>query len=114
MSLQTAAIIPAHVTIGELCAALRKIDGIANVGARQMTRPEYQLIEFLCGNRRSAIHVFLASYAADDYADVVTGESTLLTIEASPYGKKLLAHLAGSGGWVRGGDGEAWQPVLSV
>lgn len=111
MSLQSGAIIPRHVTTGEICVELRKLADVTGVGARQMTRPEYQLIEFQRSGRRQAIHAFLASYAADDYADVVTGPSTLLTIEASAENAAVLAQLAGPGGWIRVIDADAWQPI---
>jgi hypothetical protein len=76
-----------------------------------MTRPEYQLIEFMRGSQRAAIHAFLSSYAAEDYAEVFGGDSVLLTMEASAENARLLAELAGAGGLVRSSDGEPWRSI---
>ena len=114
MSLQSAAIIPQHMSIGKICAALRRLPGVSGVGARQMTRAEYQLIEFMYGNQRVAIHTFLSSYASEDYLDVFHGDSVLLTMEASADNAQLLAELAGTGGWVRLSEGEPWRAICGT
>ena len=84
---------------------------MSEVGARQMTRPEYQLIEFVRGNQRAVIHAFLSSYASEDYEELLDGESVLLTMEATVENAQLLAELAGAGGWVRSSDRESWRAI---
>jgi hypothetical protein len=111
MSLQSAAIIPRHIFVDDVCVALRRLPGVSEVGARQMTRPEYQLIEFVRGNQRAAIHAFLSSYASQDYEELIDGESVLLTMEASAENAQLLAELAGTGGWVRSSDRDPWRAI---
>ena len=114
MSLQSAAIIPRHVSVDDIFVALSRLPGVTEVGARQMTRPEYQLIEFVRGDQRAAIHAFLSSYAAEDYAEVLGGDSVLLTMEASAENARLLAELAGTGGWVRSSDSEPWRAIVGT
>jgi hypothetical protein len=111
MSLQSTAIIPRHVSAADICIALRGRASVTSVGARQMTRSEYQLIEFALGNQRIVIHAFLDSYASEDYADVFDGESVLLTMEASADNVQLLTELAGPGGWVRTTDADPWRQI---
>lgn len=115
MSVETAAIIPMHVTAGDLCAKLRSLDGIVGVGTRNMHKPDYKVIEFTaCGTSR-ALNVFLNSYAADDHADVYSGASTLLTMEFAPDSHAILSALvASTGGYVRRISGEPWERVAAV
>lgn len=112
MSIETSAIIPTHVTAGDLCAQLRSLDGIVGVGTRNMHKPDYKVIEFTAGDTKRALNVFLNSYAADDHADVYSGASTLLTLEFAPDSHAILSALVrATGGFVRRINGEPWERV---
>lgn len=116
MSIQTQAILPRHFTIDALCAILRAECGIAVITVRQMTRPEYQIVEFIdLEGGPQAMSVFLDSWAADDYADTHVGDSTLLTLEFSPNNFGLLATVtSATGGYLRRVSGDVWKPANVV
>jgi hypothetical protein len=113
MGLETQAILPGHLTAENIAGLLSKECKIKTAAIRAMHRPEYKVIEFLdSGSRVQVLNLFLQSYAASDYADVFTGDSTLVTAEFSPDSFEMLSTLAGAtGGYVQRVSGEAWSQV---
>jgi hypothetical protein len=78
-----------------------------------MRREDYCVIEFAAPARVTrAMDVFLNSFAADDYADLWAGPSTLLSIEHRPDSTALLRRLVPpSRGWVRDHEADRWAEV---
>jgi hypothetical protein len=78
-----------------------------------MRREDYWVVEFT--DRAGAIrvmNVFLNSFAADDYADLWAGPSTLLWTEHRPDSTALLRRLVPpSRGWVRDHEADSWAEV---
>lgn len=105
MSLQTQAILPGHLTVAEIAIRIEQASAFKVLGYRTMRVAEHVLFELenadgtvLC------VEVFLNSWAAEDYAAVFSGESTLLTLEYSHFAAVLMQTLANSGGFWRKTD----------
>lgn len=109
MSVESQVILAGHYDADRIAKLLRsEISG--KVAVRDMQRPEYKIIEFqrLDGSR-SALHLFLDSWAADDYADVFRGPSTLMTAEYTPQNYILVRAIAAAlGGLVRQTAADPW------
>jgi hypothetical protein len=109
MSLQTQAILPGHPTAAELALRLEQASGFKVLGYRTMRVPEHVLFELEDGQGHVlAVEAFLNSWAADDYAGVCSGPSTLLTMEHSPVAVRFLGHAAGRVGLLREHDMAEW------
>jgi hypothetical protein len=113
MGIETQAILPGHLTAENVCELLAAECGVTRAVARPIHRPEYKIIEFIDRTGTpQALNLFLNSYAASDYADVFTGNSTLATLEFSPPNFEVLSALAGAtGGYVQRIGGEPWAQV---
>ncbi len=113
MSLYTQAVLKSRLAIDDICGCLRAARGILDVSARAVRSPDYWVVEFVDrdGEHR-VLNVFLNSYAADDYRELSTPESTLVTMELGPTSEAVIKALAhGSEGWVRRHDSGPWVPL---
>lgn len=109
MSIESQAILAGHVSV-ENIARLIKSEVAGAVNVRSMQRPQYKLIEVehLDGSW-SSFNVFLDSWAADDYASVFVGPSTMVTVDYSPLSFALIrAVTAAVGGLARKTGAEPW------
>lgn len=112
MSIETQAILVGHVAPDDIVRLL-KSEVSGKIVVRDMQRPDYKIVEFkkLDGSV-TALHLFLNSWAADDYADVFQGQSTFMTAEYSPQSFPVVRALtAAIGGFVRKTGGEAWSEL---
>lgn len=109
MSIETQAILVGHLTATEVLAFLARQPS-SQVLIRDMQRPDYKVIEFARpGGQLAALHLFLNSWAAQDYADVYSGPSTFVTVEYSPENADLLrAMVEEIGGFLRQMNSEQW------
>ena len=115
MSLETHAILAGHIA-PECIVRLLQSEISGHIAVRDMHRPDYKIVEFeqLDGSF-IALHVFLNSWAADDYADVFQGQSTLVTVEFSPQNFNVVRALtAAVGGLVRKTSCEPWTELTSA
>ncbi|MFZ4380772.1 MAG: hypothetical protein ACOYO0_02250 [Sandarakinorhabdus sp.] len=110
MGIETQAILPGHLSVENVCGLLSADCKVTVAGARPMHRPEYKIVEFFDrSGALQAMNLFLNSFAASDYQDVFTGDSTLVTLEFSPSNFEALKALASStGGYVQRMGGEPW------
>lgn len=105
MSLQTQAILQGHLTAAEIAVRIEQASRFKVLGYRTMRIPEHVLFELEdSGGNVLAVEAFLNSWAADDYASVFSGPSTLLTMEYSPEAKLLLLSVSASSGFWREND----------
>jgi hypothetical protein len=109
MSIESQAILAGHVPVEEI-ARLIKSEVAGTVSVRSMQRPQYKMIEVEhIDGSWSAFSVFLESWAADDYASVFIGPSTLVTVDYSPLTFSLICSVtAAIGGFTRKTEGEPW------
>ncbi|WP_439547054.1 hypothetical protein [Sandarakinorhabdus sp.] len=109
MSIESQAILAGHVSVEEI-ARLIKLEVAGAVNVRSMQRPQYKIIEVehLDGSW-SAFNVFLESWAADDYANVFIGPSTMVTVDYSPLDFSIIRSVAAAiGGITRKTEAEPW------
>lgn len=112
MSIESQAILAGHVSVEEI-ARLIKSEVAGAVNIRSMQRPQYKMIEVehLDGSW-SAFSVFLESWAADDYANVFVGPSTMMTVDYSPLSFAIIRSVtAAIGGMVRKTEAEPWNEL---
>jgi hypothetical protein len=109
MSVESQAILAGHIPADRIVRLL-KAEGSGPVTVRDMQRPEYKIIEFQkVDGSWVALNLFLDSWAADDYADVFQGPSTLMTAEYSPQNFNLVRSIAAAvGGLARKTGAEPW------
>ena len=113
MSLQTQAVVSGHLSVEDICRRLRAGYGARNVVARPGRHSDYWIVEFVDhdGELRT-LHAFLNSWAADDYAELGAGDSTLLSIEFAPRSLALAEAMIGaSTGWKRQLEADPWETV---
>jgi hypothetical protein len=115
MSVESQAILAGHVAVEQIVNLLRAEIG-GNVVVREMQRPEYIIIKFEPADGTwSAMHVFLESWAADDYAEAYKGPSTLMTAEYTPQNLVLMETIAAAfGGLIRRSSTEPWVALGSA
>lgn len=115
MGMEAQAILIGHLTIDDVCNLLRNECGIKALEVRAMRSADYKIIEFYDSARTlQAMNVFLNSYAADDYAAVFEGASTLVTMEFSASNAANLVALAQSAGaFFQRINGEEWEAIKS-
>jgi hypothetical protein len=111
MGLSAQCILPGHFTVTEIVSALAGI-GLSDVRALPRYRPEHWEFRFVADDRSECVmDAFLNSWAADDYPDAFTGESTLLTMPSSAQTSTIFQKLARArpaSRW-RAHEGESWQ-----
>lgn len=109
MSIQSQAVLVGHVSINEIAEFLRNHCGYA-ISVRAMRHEQYKLIEAALDPKNPiALHVFLESYAAEDYADAFREPSTLVSVEHSPEAFTIVSALAKHfGGLHRRTDATPW------
>ncbi len=114
MSIETQAILPSHYTSDQLSKILKSECQVKIEDVRAMHRPEYNIIEFIDNRGKlQALNVFLNSYAGPDYATIYSGESTLVTVEFSPWNFDVICALvASTGGFVQRSNGEPWKRIM--
>lgn len=109
MSIETQAILLGHVTVEQITNLLSA--GSRNkVTVRNMQRAQYKILDLQDSEGNStAIHVFLESWAADDYADAFQGPSTFMTAEYNPRNVEVFRALISSmGGLTRRTTDDPW------
>ncbi|MFN7400473.1 MAG: hypothetical protein ACK5SX_15775 [Sandaracinobacter sp.] len=113
MGLDTQAVLKGHLTVDAICAQLRKAYGAGDAVARPMRSRDHWMVEFTDSEGQyRALDVFLNSYAVEDYKELATPESTLVSMEFGPTSEVIIRALVnGWGGWVRRRDGEGWTPL---
>lgn len=80
MSLQTQAVVSGHLSVEDICRRLRENYGARSIVARPGRHSDYWTIEFVDHDSSlHTLHAFLNSWAADDYAELGAGASTLLS-----------------------------------
>lgn len=112
MGIETQAIYVGHLDVENLALLLeRELGGKALV--RAMQKPNYKIVEVTRADKLVvAIHIFLNSWAADDYGDVFNGPSTFATMEYNPQNFDALRAVAVAvGGKVRKTTSEPWIDV---
>ena len=109
MSIESQAILAGHVPV-ERIVSLLKCEVGGPVAVRDMQRPEYKIVEFQkVDGSWSALHLFLNSWAAQDYMDAFQGPSTLLTAEYNPQNFNLVRSIAAAvGGLARKTGADPW------
>ena len=115
MSVESQAILAGHVPVKRI-ASLLEAEVSGKILVRDMQRPQYKIIEFQTPEGSwSTLHVFLDSWAADDYASVYKGPSTFVTAEFNTQNYNLVRSLAAAiGGLVRRTEGEPWVELEPV
>jgi hypothetical protein len=111
MGLSAQCILPGHFTVTEIVSALAEI-GLSDVRALPRYRPEHWEFRFVADDRSECIiDAFLNSWAADDYLDAFTGQSTLLTMPSLGGASSIFQMLARArpGSRWRTHEGENWQ-----
>lgn len=111
MSLNTQIVIPADLAIEDVCRLFGTMAGAGNVFARPMRRAEHWVVEFVdAEGQPGSADAFLRSYAAEDYRELTSGPSTLLSMPSRP-SAQAIAHkiAAGLQGWFRPHEGAAWR-----
>lgn len=110
MGIETQAVLGGHYAIEDLQRRLEANYPAAQVRRRATHKPDYWLIEFVDRDgQRRVVNVFLNSYAADDYAELDTAESTLITAQLEPTSDAIIKAIsAESIGWFRRRDGDPW------
>lgn len=110
MGIETQAVLTGHIGVEKLVSILEQYCNTRVVGSRDMQNQDYKIIEFLDQDlHRQAINVFLNSSAASDYTNLISGESTLITVEFSPSNFVIAQSLADvTGGFVKRADGDPW------
>ncbi len=115
MSLQTQAVVSGHLTVEDICLRLRETGRASDIVARPGRHSDYWIVEFVDdrGGRR-ALHTFLNSWAAEDYAELGANESTLLSLEFAPDSPTLAEAVIGpSMGWMRRNEADSWTTVTA-
>jgi hypothetical protein len=109
MSVQTQAILAGHLAVDSIVRRLAAEVG-STVNVRDMQRPHYKIVEFQRSDGSwTALNVFLESWAAEDYADVFKGPSTLLTADYSPENFRIVQAIACAvGGLARRTEADPW------
>jgi len=112
MSMETQAIYAGHVDVRAL-AVLLESAMVGRATVRAMHKPDYRIIEVARSDESvSAVHVFLNSWAAEDYSSVFTGPSTFATVQYSPRDYEALRAVAVSiGGTIRKTTADPWVEV---
>jgi hypothetical protein len=110
MSLNTQAVIPGHLGIEEVCRILTERGRAREVVPAPRYRPEHWEVTLVePGGANLMLDVFLRSWAAEDYADVWQGPSTLLSCVFQPAAVALLATVARSqDGMMRANESDPW------
>lgn len=110
MSLNTQAVIPGHLSIEDICRLLQESCRAREISAAPRYRPEHWEVTLVePGGARLLLDVFLSSWAAEDYADVWQGPSTLLSCACQPAAVALLTAVAKSqDGIMRANETEPW------
>lgn len=110
MSLQTQAILPGHLTAAEIAVQLTEASNLRFLGYRNMRIPDHVLFEFEGnGNEILCFEAFLNSWAADDYADILNGASTMLTAAYSLSAIATFRRLLKGNGFMRHHELCEWQ-----
>ena len=111
MSLQTQAVVSAHLSVEDICRRLREKCGARNVIARPGRHSDYWIVEFVDHDEHlRTLHAFLNSWAADDYVELGAGDSTLLSMEFAPSSFALVeAIIDTSKGWKRRVEADRWE-----
>lgn len=109
MGVESQAILEGHISVDRI-VRLISAEVSGPISVRDMQRPEYKIIEFQAADGSwSALNIFLYSWAAEDYAEVYRGQSTLLTIGYSPRNFNLVRSItAAVGGLARKSEADAW------
>lgn len=109
MTIEVQAILCGHLAAQTVSEILQN-EILGTVSIRNMQRPEYKILEV---NRPdgtvSALHLFLDSWAGEDYRDVFSGQSTFATMEYTPQNYSILLAVATvTGGLVRKSSTDSW------
>lgn len=114
MGLETQAIVAEHLSVEEVCRRLRSVQGVGDAVPRPMHHPDYWIVEYTDREgTRMVIDLFLNSFAAEDYADLCQGPTTLLSTENRPDAVVLFQGVVSpSRGWVRAHEADKWREVL--
>ena len=113
MGLETQAVLRGHVTVDAICERLAEIRSVTGIAVRSTHQPAYWMVEFIdrLGKAR-VLDVFINSYAATDYADLLSGQSTMLSMELGPTSEEIVVALAlRSGGWIRHDSSGGWSEL---
>ena len=110
MSIQSQAVLAGHISIDEIAEFLRDKCGYTT-SVRAMRHEQYKLIEAALDPEIPFVfHVFLESYAAEDYAAAYREPSTLVSVEYSPEAFTIVSALANHfGGLHRRTDSTPWE-----
>lgn len=115
MSIETQAILSGHIAVERIASLLSSETG-DKVAVCSMQRAQYKILDVQHPDGGStALHVFLESWAADDYVDAYQGASTFVTAEYSPRNFDILRTLtAVTGGLTRRTTAEPWTALERV
>lgn len=109
MSLNCQLVLPGHPDPTALADMFSKLHGVIEVRASQRYRPEHWELHVVTDNGSALLDAFLSSWAKEDYAQIYTGESVLLTGPTSPLVEALFVEAAKSrGGFMRKHEQADW------
>jgi hypothetical protein len=110
MGIETQAILLGNHSAEAVAELLANVCKASDVNIRRTHQPDFKTIEFCdsIGVHKS-LDLFLNSYAASDYADVVEGETVLLSMEFSPQSyATVVAIVDAFGGYARRVSSDPW------
>lgn len=114
MSIETQIILAGHIGPDVIEKAVQQISGYAVI-LRATHKQNYKLLELVGPSGPEVINIFLASSAAEDYAEVIKDSSTFASIQFSPFASDLLLRLTEQfGGYFRRTDREPWRHFAPV
>ena len=110
MSIQSLIIIPKHLDIDEVGGSITSAFGGKSFKILPRYNANHKLIELTDSNGTiRQIDVFLNSYAADDYATVYSGDSTLIALPFDPIAWNAMERLSQAENAIsRKHDGAEW------
>jgi hypothetical protein len=111
MGIDTLGVISGHLRISEIENAVRDALPWALVSARQLTGPDVWIVDAISGTEdATTVTVYLNSYAASDYAELGSQDTTLVLVEHGPQSDVLVRKIIGKrSGWIKTHDGAVWQ-----
>jgi hypothetical protein len=111
MSIQSQAIIRGHHSPDTLVSAVRQSTQ-RTASARATRSPDYWLIETETPHGIETLHAFIGSSAVEDYREVTTEPSILISIQSSPFARAIVRELAAKwGGFYRETEMDQWLEV---
>lgn len=108
MSVQSQAVLTGHLQPHEVMARIQAVTG-CHTYLRAGHKDSYKMIEITGPAGVEAVHLFLDSSVAEDYANVTDEPSTFISVQCSPFASDMIRRVVEvQGGFFRRSEMDQW------